>query len=70
MGRKIDEKKIEAIIKAIEAQDGNVRMNDVARKTGLHPETVSSLLARASKVTDTLLQEDDRGFLGIFRRRS
>ncbi len=69
MGRKVDEGKVKAVLQVIEQQDGNVRMNDVAKAAGLSAERVSSLLARVDDVTGILLQEDDRGFLGIFKRR-
>ena len=68
MGRKANMSHIEAVIRAIQQNDGQVRANDIARMTGLHPEAVSRALARVPEYTGILLQEDDNGFLGIFKR--
>jgi DNA-binding IclR family transcriptional regulator len=69
MGRKTDPQNADSVLNIITANNGQVRANDIARQTGMHPEAVSRLLASMDKTTGVLLQEDDNGFLGIFRRR-
>ncbi len=66
MGRKTNAHNAHKVLSCIQTSDGYVRANDIARQTGLHPQTVSRLLATMDETTGVLLQEDARGFLGIF----
>lgn len=66
MGRKVNSAKAHKVLACIQFNDGRVRASDIARKTGMHPQAVSRLLATLEKTTGVLLQEDDRGYLGIF----
>jgi Mn-dependent DtxR family transcriptional regulator len=65
MGRKANPDRVKEVVEVIRTHDGKVRANDIAKELELHPQTVSRLLA----ATDDLLTEDDRGFLGIFKKR-
>ncbi len=69
MGRRINEANAHKVLNCIQTDDGRIRANDIARQTGMHPQAVSRLLATMDETTGVLLQEDKRGFLGIFRRR-
>lgn len=69
MGRKTDPQNADCVLNLIKTHNGQVRANDIARQTGMHPQAVSRLLASMEDVTGILLDEDDRGFLGIFGRR-
>lgn len=68
MGRKVNRQHVFLTRKVIQENDGKVRLADIAKKAGLHPQAVSRALALMQDVTDTLLQEDDKGFLGIFKK--
>jgi predicted transcriptional regulator len=68
MGRKVNEQHVFLAQKIIQENDGKVRLADIAKKTGLHPQAVSRALTFMQDVADTLLQEDDKGFLGIFKK--
>ncbi len=69
MGRNVNRVNLMNIIEAIRESDGLVRMNDISKRLKLHPQTVCRLLPLIGKETEELLIEDDKGFLGIFKRR-
>ena len=69
MARKVNQANANKVLRCILANSGNVRANDIARQTGMHPQSVSRLLSTMDETTGVLLQEDDHGFLGIFGRR-
>jgi hypothetical protein len=68
MGRKIDSDKVVVVLKTIQEHDGQFRANDVAKQLGLHPQEVARLLPAIGELTETLLSEDDKGFLSIFNQ--
>lgn len=69
MGRKSNKANAFKVLNCIQSGDSQIRANDIARKTGMHPQAVTRLLATMDETTGVLLQEDDHGFLGIFGRR-
>jgi hypothetical protein len=40
----------------------------VAKRLDLHPQVVARLLPAFGEKTEELLYEDDRGFLGLFKK--
>lgn len=68
MGRKVNKERLSQVVQTIQEHDGQLRANDLAKQLELHPQAVSRLLSVVDDETETLLCEDDRGFLGIFRR--
>jgi predicted transcriptional regulator len=68
MGRKTDSDRLAEVIQTIQTRDGKCRANDVAKELGLHPQAVARLLSAAETARDSLLCEDDRGFLSIFKK--
>lgn len=68
MGRNTNTDRLAQVIQTIRQKDGQVRANDIARELDLHPQAVSRLLSAADEESGELLYEDDRGFLGIFKR--
>jgi DNA-binding IclR family transcriptional regulator len=68
MGRKINSDKVVVVLKTIQEHDGQFRANDVAKQLGLHPQEVARLLPAIGELTETLLSEDDKGFLSIFKK--
>jgi DNA-binding IclR family transcriptional regulator len=68
MGRKINLGRLSDVLETIRENDCKVRANDVAKKLNLHPQAVTRLLPAFGEETDELLYEDDKGFLGIFKR--
>ena len=68
MGRKTNVSRLVEVVETIRSNDGLVRANDIANKLKLHPQAIARLLSVVDKETDDLLFEDDKGFLGIFKR--
>ncbi|MBN1991905.1 MAG: helix-turn-helix domain-containing protein [Anaerolineae bacterium] len=68
MGRNIDRQRLAAVLQTIKENDGRLRMNDIARRLNLHPQAVARLLPAVGEKTGELLYEDERGFLGIFKK--
>ncbi len=68
MGRKTDSERLAEVIQTIQKHEGKYRANDVAKELGLHPQAVARLLSTAETGKDSLLCEDDRGFLSIFKK--
>jgi Mn-dependent DtxR family transcriptional regulator len=68
MGRKVNADRLSDVVRTIQQNDGRVRANDIAKELKLHPQAVTRLLAVVNEETGALLYEDDRGFLGIFKR--
>jgi predicted transcriptional regulator len=69
MGRKANLRNAQAVVETIHRYNGKCRTADVARKTGLHPQAISRLLPIIEEATGTLLYEDKKGRLGIFKRK-
>lgn len=69
MGRKVNLANAHKVLRYIQDHNNQVRATDIARQTGMHPQTVSRLLATMERTTGVLLQEDDKGYLGIFKQR-
>jgi hypothetical protein len=68
MGRKMDSERLAEVMQTIQKHDGKYRANDVAKELGLHPQAVVRLLSATETARDSLLCEDDRGFLSIFKK--
>jgi hypothetical protein len=68
MGRKLDQDRLENVLQTIRKHDGQYKANDVAKALDLHPQTVARLLASVENHSADLLYEDDRGFLGLFKK--
>jgi Mn-dependent DtxR family transcriptional regulator len=68
MGRKVNMERLSDVLETIRENDCKVRANDVARRLNLHPQVVTRLLPAFEEQTEELLYEDDKGFLGIFKR--
>ncbi len=66
MGRKPNQVRLEALINIIEQNDGKVRAADIAKQLHVSRSAVTRLLPAAEQ--HVLLMEDDRGFLGIFKK--
>lgn len=67
MGRKVKPEHLDAVLKTIKENEGQVRANDVAKQLRMHPQAVARLLPAIGEETGELLCEDDRGFLSIFK---
>jgi hypothetical protein len=68
MGRKLNQARLEDVLQTIREHDGHYKANDVAKELDLHPQTVARLLSAAETAEDSLLCEDERGFLSIFKK--
>lgn len=68
MGRKINLERLADVFETIRDNNCKLRANDVAKKLNLHPQALARLLPAFGEQTKELLYEDDRGFLGIFKR--
>jgi Mn-dependent DtxR family transcriptional regulator len=68
MGRKVNSERLEEVVQTIREHNGEVRANDIAKELDLHPEAVARLLAVADRESEELLIEDDKGYLGIFKK--
>ena len=68
MGRKLNQDRLEDVLQTIRERDGQYKANDVAKELELHPQIVARLLASVDNRSADLLYEDDRGFLGLFKK--
>jgi DNA-binding IclR family transcriptional regulator len=68
MGRKPDERRLERYGEVVPEYPGGVRASQLARVLGVHRSTVQRDLP-ALEERGTLLMEDERGLLSLFRRR-
>lgn len=68
MGRKVNQDRVREVVETIKTHNGQYRANDIAQEMGLHPQAVSRLLAATEVTGNERLVEDDRGFLGIFKK--
>lgn len=68
MGRKTNQGRLAAVVATIRNKNGQVRANDIAKELNLHPQAISRLLAATETEGDARLVEDDRGFLGVFKK--
>ena len=68
MGRKINADRKERVLKAIEENDGLQRIAGLARLLNLHPQEITRTLVALEEEDDKYVCEDDKGFLGIFRK--
>ncbi len=68
MGRKINFGRLSDFIETIRENDCKLRANDAAKQLGLHPQSITRLLVASEEQAEELLYEDDKGFLGIFKR--
>ena len=68
MGRKTNVSRLSEVVETIRSNDGLLRANDIAHKLNLHPQAIARLLSVVDKESDDLLFEDDRGFLGLFKK--
>ena len=69
MGRKVNSRNAQTVVKVIQEHDNKYKPADIAREAGLHPQAVARLLGVVEEVTGVLLQEDQKGRLGIFKRK-
>ena len=69
MGRKANLRNVQTVVDTIQKHNNKYRAADIAKETGLHPQTVSRLLVVAEEAAGVLLQEDKKGRLGIFKRK-
>ena len=68
MGRKRDERRLERYAEVVPEYPEGIRASQVARRLGVHRSTVLRDLP-ALEERGTLLMEDGRGLLSLFRRR-
>jgi len=68
MGRKVRSTRKEDVLQAVRDHDGKLQAAAVARLLNLHPQEVNRTLAALEDEAEKYLFEDDRGFLGIFKR--
>lgn len=68
MGRKVNTQRLAEVLNSIKENDGKLRATDIAKQLGVHPQMITRLLPAFGSETEDLLVEDDRGFLGIFKR--
>ncbi len=68
MGRKINRDRLVDVWQTIKENDTVFRSTDVAKKLSLHPQAIARLLTAFEDETEYLLIEDDKGFLGIFKK--
>jgi len=68
VGRKVNTQRLAQVLSTIEENEGKLRANDIAKQLGIHPQAIARLLPAFGTETEELLYEDDRGFLGIFKR--
>lgn len=67
MGRKLNPFRREAVLKAVEEHDGQLRAGGLARLLDLHPQELGRVLTSLEEEGEKYLYEDDQGFLGIFK---
>ncbi len=68
VGRRVNPDRLADILQTIRENDGKFRANDIAKELKLHPQAVARLLPTIDEESEELLYEDDKGFLGIFKR--
>jgi hypothetical protein len=68
MGCKLDQDRLENVLQTIKEHNDQYKANDVAKALDLHPQTVARFLASVENHSADLLYEDDRGFLGLFKK--
>jgi len=68
VGRKVRSNRKEEVVQAVRDNDCKLQAAGVARLLNLHPQDVSRTLAALEDDDEKYLYEDDRGFLGIFKR--
>jgi DNA-binding IclR family transcriptional regulator len=68
MGRKPNQRRLNRYEELVPRHPGRVRASQLARQLGVHRSTVMRDLA-ALEARGTLLMEDERGLLSLFRRR-
>jgi len=68
MGRNLNQDRLEDVLQTIREHDGQYKANDVAKELDLHPQIVARLLSSVDDHSTDLLYEDDRGFLGLFKK--
>jgi len=68
MGRKVNQDRLNAVVQTIRKHDNEYRANDVARELNMHPQAVARLLPAIDDHTTELLYENEKGFLGIFKK--
>jgi len=68
MGRRPDKRRLERYEDLIPRHPGRVRASQLARRLGVHRSTVMRDLPALAE-RGTLLMEDERGRLSLYRRR-
>jgi len=68
MGRKIKADRTERILSTIGENDGKFSAAGIAKLLGLHPQAVIRALTALESKPEKYLHEDDKGFLGIFKK--
>ena len=68
MGRRPNQERLEQYEEIVPEYPGSVRASQLARTLGVHRSTVQRDLP-ALEEQGTLLSEDERGLLSLFRRR-
>jgi DNA-binding IclR family transcriptional regulator len=68
MGRRANQERIQAVLRVVSENNGQVRAADIARELGVPKSSITRLLPAIDEGETKRLTEDDRGFLGIFKR--
>lgn len=68
MGRKINADRTDNILSTVSENDGKLSAAGIAKLLGLHPQAVIRALTALESKPEKYLYEDDKGFLGIFKK--
>ena len=68
MGRHVNQDRVNGILNVIRQNDGKIRAAGIAKELGLPKSSVTRILPVIDEQSDVLLTEE-RGFLGIFKRK-
>ncbi|HEX9924440.1 MAG TPA: hypothetical protein VGD99_17415 [Anaerolineae bacterium] len=68
MGRKINTERKQTVLQAIKENNENLQAAGLAKLLNLHPQEVGRVLTALEDEAEKLVYEDDKGFLGFFRK--
>jgi hypothetical protein len=68
VGRKINIERKQAVVQAIKENDKVLQAAGLAKLLNLHPQEVVRVLTALEDEVEKQVYEDDKGFLGFFRK--
>jgi DNA-binding IclR family transcriptional regulator len=68
VGRKINTERKQTVLQAIKENNENLQAAGLAKLLNLHPQEVGRVLTALEDEAEKLVYEDDKGFLGFFRK--